>query len=285
MRRSDPGRLETSLMRKWPILAILGLVSRVLQAQPDMTPVEKLPEQKLIYHPHRGRSLNLATLGFKVEDIYFTTSDNLRLNAFWLPPPPGAPTVLYFHGNGGNLSGMQPSLTYFHRAGLGALIVDYRGYGLSQGHPSEQGLFKDARAAYQECLRRGVEAGRLIIHGQSLGGAVAVQLASEQPCAGLVLESTFTSAKDMARRLYGKVASMALRTRYSSLVTVTKIKCPLLVIHGDRDEMIPDSMGRALYAAAPEPKKLWIVPGAGHNNLRVSAGEQYVEELRRFARR
>lgn len=273
-------------MQKWAILAFVGLVARWAQAQPvDMTAVERLPEQKLIYYPHRGRTLNPNSLGFGVEDIYFTTADNVRLNAFWLPPPPGAATVLYFHGNGGNLSGMQPSLTYFHQAGLGALVVDYRGYGLSQGHPSEEGLYKDARAAYQECLRRGVSERNLIIHGQSLGGAIAVQLASEKPCRGLVLESTFTTARDMARLLYGKVAALSLRTRYPSLTTVKRIKCPLLVIHGDRDEMIPDSMGRSLYAAAPQPKKLWIVEGAGHNNLRVAAGQKYVQELRRFSAR
>ncbi|MBT9587220.1 alpha/beta hydrolase [bacterium] len=272
-------------MKNWAFLAFAALLSRYLQARPphpDMSAVEQLPEQKLIYHPTRGRTLDPGSLGLGIKDLYFAAEDKVRLNAWWLPAPPGAPTVLYFHGNGGSLSGMQPTLTYFHRAGFGALLVDYRGYGLSQGYPSEAGLQKDARAAYQQCLKRGVKPQQLLIHGQSLGGAVAVQLASEKPCAGLILESTFTSAKDMARRLYGGVAAATLHTHYCSVTTVASLKVPVLVMHGDQDSMIPASMGRALFAAAPQPKEFWMVKGADHNNLRVLAGPEYVERLRRF---
>lgn len=263
-------------------LALALLLGAPAGAKPP-TGVEKLPEQGLIYHPHRGAVDPKAT-GLPLEDLSFTASDGVRLNAWWLPAPAGAPTVLYFHGNGGNLSGLSYTFHQFRQAGFGALAVDYRGYGRSEGYPSEQGLYKDARAAYEECLRRGVQPSQLLIHGQSLGGAVAVQLASEKPCAGLILESTFSSARAIAKRLYGQTAAALMVTRYDTQSTVKSVKCPLLVIHGTADDFIPPSMGKAIYRAANRPKWLWLVPEANHNTVRVTAGSEFPERLVEFWR-
>lgn len=269
-------------MKRLLSLAFTLLLGAAARALPP-TDIEKLPEQGLLYHPIRGPVDPKAT-GLPLQSLYFTASDGVRLNAWWLPAPPHAPTVLYFHGNGGNLSGLEHTFHQFHKAGFGALAVDYRGYGLSEGHPSEQGLYKDARAAYEACLERGVQPSRLLIHGQSLGGAVAVQLASERPCAGLVLESTFTNARAMAKRLYGQVAASLMVTRYNSETTVKKVASPVLVIHGSADDFIPPTMGKALFQAAPGPKWLWLVPGAHHNSVRAAAGAGFPARLVEFWR-
>lgn len=240
-------------------------------------------EYRYLFHPKKGLSVQPDSTGLPVREIYFKTEDGVRLNGWWLPAPRGGATVLYFHGNGGNLANTLATLEIFHKSGFGALAIDYRGYGLSEGTPSEEGLFRDARAAYAECLRRGVRAQDLYIHGQSLGGAVAVQLASERPAAGLIVESSFTSAPAIGRKLYGELAR-AMVTRLSSVTRISRVKCPVLVIHGTADSLIPVEMGRELFRAAPEPRWLWLVEGAEHNNVRRIAGERYGRRLQQFDR-
>ena len=248
--------------------------------------IEALPEQRWIYKPFRGRFLEPASLG--VRDCYFRASDGVRLNAWYLPPPPGRPTVLYFHGNGGSLSTMDRTVAEMKQAGFGALLLDYRGYGLSGGRPSEPGLYRDGLAAYGYCRRLGVPAGKLLIHGQSLGGGVATYVASQRACAGLILESTFTSFPAVAARvcgggLSGRLASVVIHTQFPSRQRLAGLKVPVLVIHGSQDELIPCSMGKSLYGAVSKGlRHLWVVEGAGHNNLRATAGKEYARRLRSF---
>lgn len=248
--------------------------------------VESLPEQGWIYKPFRGRFVEPASQG--VRDCYFQASDGVRLNAWYLPAPPGRPTVLYFHGNGGSLSTMDRTLAEFRRADMGALLLDYRGYGLSGGRPSESGLYRDGLAAYEYCVRLGVPAEMLLIHGQSLGGGVASYVASRRASAGLILESTFTSFPAIAAKvcgggLPGRLAYLAVQTQFPSKQRVASLKIPVLVIHGSQDELVPCSMGKALHQAAPaSSRRLWIVDGAGHNNLRATAGQEYARHLGRF---
>lgn len=255
------------------------------RAQPPKA-VESLPEQGWIYKPFKGRLLEPESLGAR--DCYFSASDGVRLNAWFLPAPEGRPTVLYFHGNGGSLSTMDRTLAEMKRAHFGALVVDYRGYGLSEGRPSEPGLYRDGLAAYDYCRKLGVGVDKLLIHGQSLGGGVATYVASQRACSGLVLESTFTSFPAIAARvcgggLPGKLAFLAVHTQFPNKQRVSASKVPVFVIHGSRDELIPCAMGKALYAAArPEWRRLWIVEGAGHNNLRAEAGPEYARQLGLF---
>ena len=178
------------------------------------------------------------------------------MNAWYVPASPGRPTVLYFHGNGGSLSTMDRTLAEFKRADFGALLLDYRGYGLSGGKPSEPGLYRDGLAAYDYCRSLGIPVSRLIVHGQSLGGGVASYVASQRACAALVLESTFTSFPAVAAKvcgggLPGRLAFLAVHTQFPSKVRLASVQAPVLVIHGEQDELIPCAMGRALYAAAP----------------------------------
>jgi uncharacterized protein len=251
-----------------------------------LQPVESEPESlehRLLFQPHQGRVAGPKDAGLPVQDLYFDTEDGVTLNAWWLPAKPGQGTVLYFHGNGGNVSYMGATMEQFRRCGLGAFLVDYRGYGMSMGHPTEAGLYKDAAAAYRECLQRGISPAKLIIHGQSLGGGVAVFLASQKPCAGLIVESSFTSARHLAKLKYGAVAAAIMHSQFPSVQMISKVSCPVLVIHGTLDEVIPVAMGREVYAAVRSRKALWIVEGAGHNNLRSLAGDDYGGKIRAFA--
>ena len=263
---------------------VLTLVGR---SQPPAS-VESLPEQRWIYKPFKGRSLDPATLDLGLRDCYFEASDGVRLNAWWMPAAAGRPTVLYFHGNGGSLSTMDRALGHLRKADFGALVLDYRGYGLSAGRPSEPGLYRDGLAAYDYLRKQGVPADRLLIQGQSLGGGVATYVAENRACAGLILESTFTSFPAVAARVCGggipgRLAYLAVHTQFPSKQRLAKIRVPVLVIHGLQDELIPCSMGKALHAALPKGQgELWLVPGAGHNNLRVTAGPEYSRRLARF---
>lgn len=256
-------------------------------AQP-LTSLENLPEQRWIYKPSSGRLVAPAELGLGVQDCYFQASDGVKLNAWFMPAAPGQPTLLYFHGNGGSLSFMQSTFRHMSQAGFGALVVDYRGYGLSQGRPSEQGLYRDGLAAYRFLMQKGVRPDRLLIHGQSLGGGVATYVASRRACAGLILESTFSSFPAIAAKVCGggwkgRLAGGLVRTQFPNQQRLASIRVPVLVIHGKADELIPWTMGQALYGALPQGRgRAWWVAGAGHNNLRAVAGAEYARRLRLF---
>lgn len=261
-------RLLTRLL----LSALLLANSAPAAAQPEW-------ERRIWFHPTRGKTP--APAGWQAIDV--PTSDGLHLNAWWRNPPQGAPTLLSFHGNGGNIEFLtiRETVEEMH---WGGLLLDYRGYGESGGEPSEEGLFLDAQAAYEACRRRGVGVRRLLIHGQSLGGAVAVHLAALQPCAGLILESTFSSARDMAVHLRGSAAAALIQTRFDSLAAARKLKCPTLVIHGDQDSLIPWQLGRRLFQAVAARRSWWLVTGADHNNLRRTAGDAFAQHFRAFAR-
>jgi fermentation-respiration switch protein FrsA (DUF1100 family) len=160
-------------------------------------------------------------------------------------------------------------------------MIDYRGYGKSNGSPSEQGLYHDSDAGYNYLLDKGFRAEQIIIYGQSLGSAVAIDLASRRPCAALILEAPFTSASDVAGSLVPFIGPLLVRS-YNSLPKMRGIRVPKLFMHGDRDGTIPFRLGRELFDAAPEPKTFWTVPGAGHNDILEVAGAEYRHRLSAF---
>ncbi len=166
-------------------------------------------------------------------------------------------------------------------AGSSLLIPDYRGYGKSEGKPSEAGLYMDADAAYQWLIDQGHTQERIVIQGESLGTAVAVDLAARKPCAGVVLEAPFNSASQVAAGILPFLGPLIVRS-FDSKRKIGRIRAPLLFMHGDRDEVIPFKLGQDLYAAAPEPKSFWTIEGAGHNDLLDVAGERYREHLAAF---
>jgi uncharacterized protein len=201
-----------------------------------------------------------------VEERWLTAGDGVRLHAWYASPPTPAATLVWSHGNGGNIAGRADVLLALADAGLAVLAYDYRGYGKSAGRPSEAGVALDALAAYDDVRARGVPPARLIAFGESLGGAVSIRLAGERPCAGVAVVATFTRLTDVARVHYGPLAAMA-GGRFDSLARIGAIAAPLLVAHGDRDEIVPYELGVALHAAAPAPKQFFRAAGMHHNDV------------------
>lgn len=225
--------------------------------------------------------------GFVVEDCYFNASDGVKLHAWFCRPRTaiGAelPVMLWFHGNAGNLSHRGDLMLAY--AGLEAevLLVDYRGYGRCEGKPSEDGLYLDGRAAWRFLTgERGIAPERIVIFGESLGGAVAVNLASQVEPSGLMLVSTFTSVPDMAARHFPFIPRFLVRTKMDSESLISKIECPKLIMHGNRDEVVPFKLGKQLFEAAAEPKRWVEIPGAHHNDLWMVGGKRVFDEMREF---
>jgi len=201
-----------------------------------------------------------------VEERGFTTADGVRLHAWWAPPAAAAPVLVWSHGNAGNIGGRAPVLGALARRGLGVLAYDYRGYGRSAGHPTEAGVYRDAEAAYDAARTAGAPATRLVAFGESLGGAVSVHLATARACAAVVLVATFTRLRDVARAHYGPLGFLA-GDRFDVLARIGTLRVPVLIAHGDRDEVVPFALGERLFAAAPAPKRFVRVPGAHHDDV------------------
>jgi fermentation-respiration switch protein FrsA (DUF1100 family) len=216
--------------------------------------------------------------------VRIAAEPGVTLRAWWLPQrDPGAPLLLFLHGNAGNREDRLHNLQGLWRSGIAVLIIDYRGYGGSTGAPSEPGLIQDGLAAYDWLAAR-APSRPIALFGRSLGAAVAAQVASRRPAAGLILESAFTSAPDMAERIFPVPGIRRLvRSRYDTLSAVRALTTPLLVIHGARDELVPFEMGRALFEASPSPRKTFRpVRDAHHNDTYILAGNEYWRWIREF---
>jgi fermentation-respiration switch protein FrsA (DUF1100 family) len=243
-----------------------------------------LNEHRLVYFPEGGPVAIPHDL--PAEAVRFPAADGVRLSAWLLVPQADtARWILVLHGNAGNLAspGRPEHDRQLLRLGLGVLALDYRGYGESDGTPSEAGLYTDARSAY-DYLRevRGIPAERIILYGHSLGSAVAIELATRVPSAGLIVEGAFTSVPDRGGELYPYFpVGLIARNRFPSLARIGGIRVPLLVIHGRDDSTIPIAHGRRIFAAAPEPKSFLEVPGGHDDAFEIGAGE-YEEGIRRF---
>jgi uncharacterized protein len=213
------------------------------------------------------------------------TEDGERLHG-WLVPAEGASLghVLLCHGNAGNVGDRALHAKLLAAAGVDVLVFDYRGYGRSTGRPNEEGTYRDARAARAALMREpGVDSSRVLYLGESLGGAVALALALEHPPHALVLQSTFTGVRDMARQHYPFIPAALVPDAYPSLRLISELQAPLLVLHGAQDEIVPLSHAHALLEAAPEPKRLHVFPDVGHNDLIPLAGEAYAELVASWA--
>jgi len=236
----------------------------------------------LVYFPDREMYGDPADIGLAFTDLTIPTEDGERLHAWWIPTraAPARGHVLFFHGNAGNVSHRLEHAGALTAAGLDVLLVDYRGYGRSTGRPSEEGLHRDARAARAALLAGGqVDPARLVYMGESLGGAVALRLAVEAPPLACVLQSTFTSLRDVARHHYPAPLSGLAGDAYPNRERIALLRSPVLILHGDVDEIVPVTHGEALFEAAHEPRRLRVVAGAGHNDLVPRMGPSYGTEV------
>ncbi len=233
----------------------------------------------IIYRPSRGLSLTPGSVGLTYEDVRFAAADGTEIHGWWIPGTRPGPVILFFHDNAGNLSDRVDLLRRIaERLGLGILALDYRGYGQSSGRPSNEGLKADAHGARSLVRQRGWDTRGVVLYGRGLGAAVALASAVESPPDGLVLEAAFTKIEDMAR-LHFPVLSWPfighLRGRWDNLDAVTRVRCPVLFLHGDRDTRVPIGMGWRLYDLCPEPKWFRTVPGAGHDDPAFVGGDTY----------
>ena len=226
-------------------------------------------QRSLMYFPDSSVP-RLAVAGVDdMEEVTLSTGDGLRLLSWYKPPArPSGATVVYFHGNAGNIESRGFKARPLLDAGYGLLLVGYRGYGGNGGRPSEEGFYADGRAALDYLSARGVPTERIVIYGESLGTGVAVQMAFERRVAALVLEAPFTSAADVGAAAYPFLpVRLLLKDRFASIDKIARIEAPLLIVHGEADRVVPVRLGRALLAAAEEPKEGIFVPAAGHENL------------------
>jgi hypothetical protein len=216
-----------------------------------------------------------ADLGLDFESITLRTADGLALSAWYLPSPGARHSLLYCHGNGGDIRDWVHAAPPFVEEGISVLLFDYRGYGKSEGVPSEEGLYQDGETAWQWLTARSKEEGiPASILGKSLGSSVAVHSAAQRQPASLVLASAFTSMKDVVTHLMPWIPGCMLPNLYDSLSQIPELQCPTLVIHGERDQLVPLAQSQRLYRALQSPKAMRIVKGAGHNDLDAHYGYQ-----------
>lgn len=222
-------------------------------------------QDKLLYFPAPERP---EPTRFGVPDmlpVTLNTADGLALNAWYKP---GAPTLVYLHGNGGHIGHRGFKVRPWLDAGIGVLLVEWRGYGGNLGAPGEAGLLADGRAALDFLAARGVPPARTVLYGESLGSGIAVMLAVERPVGGLVLEAPYTSIAEVGASHYWFLpVGLLLRDAFDARAAAPRVAAPVLVVHGENDDVIPARFGRALYEALPQPKQARFIPGAGHNDL------------------
>lgn len=241
-------------------------------------------ESRMIFHPILPIEQTPLHAGLKYEDLFFTARDGVRLNGWFVAHPEARETLVWFHGNAGNIGHRVENLRLLHdRLKVNIFIFDYRGFGRSQGSPDEAGTYLDGEAAFAVVRKRIGNSGSVVLFGRSLGAAVATEMAIRFAPQGLILESPFVSIPAMAR-LYFPLLPIGpfLRTRYDVEGKIRSLRAPLLVLHGELDAVVPLAQGKQVFAAAPEPKRFYVIPGADHNDTFIRGGEAYYETLRSF---
>ncbi len=233
------------------------------------------PDSKIVHSPEH--------IGLDYDGVVFRSMDGVRLSGWFIPAENAHGVILFHHGNAGNISHRLDSIALFHHLRWSVFIFDYRGYGSSEGKPSEEGTYLDAQGAWDHLVRdRGADPSKIVCFGRSLGGAIAARLASEKTPAGLILEATFASIPDLAADLYRFLPVRLLsRLQYNTLSLMQAIRCPVLVVHSRDDEIIPYRHAQRIYEAAGAPKRLLEIRGS-HNEGFLSSGRVYLDGLEGF---
>ncbi|MDP8216630.1 MAG: alpha/beta hydrolase [Candidatus Kaelpia imicola] len=240
-------------------------------------------ERKGIYYPTKEIESTPMNAGLKYEDVFFNTDDGLKLNGWFIPAEDPRGTLLFCHGNAGNISHRIEIIEVFNELNLNVFIFDYRGYGRSQGSPTEEGLYRDAQAAYKYLLgRKNINKDAIVIYGKSIGANVAIDLASKVTVAVLIFESGFSSAYDMGKKLFPYLpVKWIITIKYDALAKIKNIAIPKLIIHSQDDEIVPFKLGKKLFEAAPPPKEFYQMQG-GHNEAFFMAMKEYSSKINIF---
>jgi uncharacterized protein len=240
-------------------------------------------QRKLIYYPERiSVDEILVAPGGLDREIFFKASDGLRINALYRPPKSGRPTILFLHGNAGTLQLWKEMHQDLTKLDVGVLTIDYRGFGKSEGSPSEQGLYADARGALAFLENEGIPVKDIIVFGKSIGTGPAVQMAIEKSLRGVILESPYSSIAAVARWLVKIPLDFLVKDKFESINKIAKINTHLLVIIAEADRLIPPQDSRLLFSKANEPKELLSIPKAVHNNIQLVGGNRYWQALRNW---
>jgi len=255
------------------LLILLGLVAYI-----------KYVEISTVFVPAKTILTNPSKILLPYEDVYFHSGRD-RLHGWMIPAPPesgSSLTVLFLHGNAGNIGDRLDKIAMFHQLGAAVFVFDYRGYGISEGRPSEKGLYEDAAAAFDYLAGRpDADPERIVVYGESLGGAAGVDLALRRPLRALIIDSTFTNAADMARRILPWAPTFLISAKFDSLAKIQKVRVPVLVVHSRDDEMVPFEMGQRMFAAAPEPKT-WLEVTGTHNDAYLFARKIFMSGIGAF---
>ncbi len=266
---------------KWPVLVLL-----LFMAGAAFCIFYSRIENFFVFFPDRTHEFTPERSGLTYQDVFFETGDGVCLHGWFFPLPEDAPVILFCHGNAGNISHRLENVRFIVDRGIQVFIFDYRGYGKSAGRPSEKGVTLDGLAAYDDLIgRAGISPARITVFGRSLGAAVALEVALERDVKCLVMESGFTSTKDMAKTLFPfSLLSPLLPAHYDNLSKIPLLKAPKLIVHGREDDIVPFFMGKKLFTAAKDPRFFYALDGAGHNDTYLVGGKAYFDTLEAFVR-
>ncbi len=242
----------------------------------------KYIESKSIFFPTKNIDLTPQDLQIPFEDIYIKAGGSNQINGWFIPFENAKYTILFCHGNGGNISHRMEKITILRRSKANIFIFDYEGYGKSQGKPSEKGIYQDAQASFDYLVEmRKIDPKGIIVYGESLGCAVAIDLAWKNTIGGLILEGSFSSGKDMARIIYPFLPTALFFNKFNSIEKIKDIDAPKLFIHSKSDEIVPYSLAQKLFDAAREPKNFVSIRG-GHNTAFIDSQQEYAETISVF---
>ncbi len=232
-------------------------------------------EKKCIYYPTAGIERTPGDVGLRYEDVSFNVDDGPKLNGWFIPAEGARAVILYCHGNAGNISHRIEIIKILNSLKLDIFIFDYRGYGRSEGSPSEKGLYRDARAAYNYLVsREDVARERIVVYGESIGGNIAIDLASKVEVASLISESAFSSAYDMGKILFPYLpVGWLITIKYDAMSAIKDVSIPKLIMHSRDDEIVPFDLGEKLYKAALEPKEFYEMRGSHNEAIYIATGE------------
>ena len=260
----------------------LGCVLAVLALAGGLALVIRSLEASLIYFPVREYALLPRDLGIRADDLSLEAKGGARLAGWWIHGK-GRMALLYFHGNAGNASHrLERAKGIAEDLGLDVCLVDYRGYGHSSGRPGEEGLYADGEAIWEAAAARGFTPDRIVLFGESLGCAVAIETAIRRGCAGVILETPFASVAAMARRYYPFIPTFLIATRFDNESKIRGLRVPKLIAAAERDDVVPPGHARRLFEAAAPPKELYVIRGATHNDTYLVGGRDYLAAWSKF---